>query len=44
MSSDAYKYAEPRPDVSDSAADLLGSPVLVARSVDTCVLKADRRR
>ena len=44
MSFDAYKYAEPRPDVSDSAADLLQPPVLVARAVGTCVVKADRQR
>lgn len=44
MSFDAYKYAEPRPDVSDSAADLLDPPVLVARAVGTCVVKADRQR
>lgn len=44
MSFDAYKYAVPRPDVSDSAADLLDSPVLVARATGTCVVKKDRRR
>ena len=44
MSFDIYKYAVPRPDVSDSAADLLDSPVLVARATGTCVVKKDRQR
>ena len=44
MQFEAMKYAVPRPDVSDSAADLLGSPVLVARATGTCVVKKDRQR
>ncbi|MDQ3940604.1 MAG: hotdog fold thioesterase [Actinomycetota bacterium] len=44
MSFEAYKYAEPRPEISDSAADLLASPVLVARAIGTCVVKGDRQR
>ena len=44
MAFDIYKYAVPRPDVSDSAADLLEAPVLVARATGTCVVKKDRQR
>ena len=44
MSFDIYKYAVPRPDVSDSAADLLDNPILVARATGTCVVKKDRQR
>ena len=41
---EARKVAVPRPDVSDSAADLLGEPVIVAHAVGTTVVKADRQR
>ena len=44
MTFECVKYAAPRPDVSDSAADLLGSPVLVARATGTCVVKKERQR
>lgn len=44
MSFEAMKYAEPRPDISDSAADLLAAPVLVARATGTCVVKKERQR
>ena len=44
MTFEAYKYAEPRPDLSDSAADLLESPELIARATGTCVVKEDRQR
>jgi len=44
MTFEAMKYAVPRPEVSDSAADLLGSPTLVARATGTCVVKKDRQR
>lgn len=44
MNFEARKYAVPRPDVSDSAADLLDPPVLVARATGTCVVKKDRQR
>ena len=44
MSFEAHKYAVPRPEISDSAADLLDSPVLVARATGTCVVKKDRQR
>jgi 3-aminobutyryl-CoA ammonia-lyase len=38
------RYAGPRPDVSDSAADLLPDPEVVALATGTCVVKAERRR
>lgn len=41
---EAHKYAVPRPEVSDSAADLLDNPVLIARATGTCVVKSDRQR
>lgn len=41
---EARKVAAPRPDVSDSAADLLEEPVVVARAVGTTVVKPDRQR
>ncbi|HET7481336.1 MAG TPA: hotdog domain-containing protein [Actinomycetota bacterium] len=44
MTFEARKYAVPRPDVSDSAADLLREPELVARAVGTCVVPKDRQR
>ena len=44
MSFEAYRYAIARPDVSDSAADILAEPELVARAVGTCVVKKDRQR
>jgi 3-aminobutyryl-CoA ammonia-lyase len=44
MAFEVLRYAKPRPDVSDSAADLLGDPEVVARAVGTCVVKQDRQR
>lgn len=44
MSFEARKYAVPRPDLSDSAADLLPEAELVARATGTCVVKKDRQR
>jgi 3-aminobutyryl-CoA ammonia-lyase len=38
------RYAGPRPDVSDSAADLLAAPELVLEAEGTCVVPAERRR
>ncbi|MGH2750173.1 MAG: hotdog domain-containing protein [Actinomycetota bacterium] len=37
-------YARPRPDVSESAADLLEKPAILARAMGTCVVKPERRR
>ena len=44
MDFEILRYARPRPDVSDSAADLLEKPELVARATGTCVVKQDRQR
>lgn len=44
MSFEAVRYAVSRPDVSDSAADVLGEPEPVARATGTCVVKQDRQR
>jgi len=41
---EARKYISPRPDVSDSAADLLQEPVVVCRAVGTCVTPAAKQR
>ena len=44
MRFEARKYISPRPDVADSAADLLGEPVVVCRAVGTCVTPAAKQR
>lgn len=38
------RYGRARPDVSESAADMLAEPELVARATCTCVVKKDRQR
>jgi len=38
------RYAGPRPDVSESAADLTDPAEVVARATGTCVVKMDRQR
>ena len=37
MKFEARKYVSPRPDLGDSAADLLAEPVVVCRATGTCV-------
>ncbi len=44
MSFEVVRYAVARPDVSDSAADILDEPELVARATGTCVVRKDRQR
>ena len=41
---EAFRYGSARPDVSDSAADLVDPPEIVARATATVVVKADRQR
>jgi 3-aminobutyryl-CoA ammonia-lyase len=41
---EAVRYASARPDISESAADALAEPEVVARATGTCVVKADRQR
>jgi 3-aminobutyryl-CoA ammonia-lyase len=40
----ATRYATPRYEVNDSAADLLEEPIIVARATGTYVVKRDRQR
>ncbi len=44
MEFEAWKVITPRPDISDSAAEVLAIPVLVARASGTCVVPADKQR
>jgi 3-aminobutyryl-CoA ammonia-lyase len=44
MTFEVVRYARPRPEVSDSAADIVSEPELVARARGTCVVKVDRQR
>ena len=44
MTFEVARYAVARPDVSDSAADVLGEPEVIARATGTCVIKRDRPR
>jgi 3-aminobutyryl-CoA ammonia-lyase len=44
MRFEARKVIGPRPDLSDSAADLLIEPVVVCRAVGTCVVPLDKQR
>ncbi len=41
---EARKVIAARPDISDSAADLLEQPIIVGRAVGTTVVKAERQR
>jgi 3-aminobutyryl-CoA ammonia-lyase len=44
MSFQVLRYASPRPDISDSAAELALEPELVATATGTCVVKKERQR
>ena len=44
MRFEARKVIRPRPDVNDSAADVLEQPVVVCRASGTCVVPADKQR
>lgn len=44
MSFEAWKVISPRPDLSDSAAEVLREPVLVARATGTCVVPGEKQR
>ena len=41
---EARKVIATRPDISDSAADVLEQPVIVGRAIGTTVVKAERQR
>lgn len=44
MTFEARKVITPRPDISDSAADVLAEPVVVCRASGTCVVKKTNQR
>ncbi len=44
MRFEARKVIRPRPDVSDSAAEVLAEPVVVCRASGTCVVPKDKQR
>lgn len=44
MAFEAWKVITPRPDLSDSAAEVLEEPVLVARATGTCVVPLPKQR
>lgn len=44
MRFEARKVIRPRPDLSDSAADVLEPPVVVCRAVGTCVVLKEKQR
>jgi 3-aminobutyryl-CoA ammonia-lyase len=41
---EARKYIQPRPDISDSAADVLPTPIVVARATGTTVVRKEHQR
>ena len=41
---EARKVVSPRPDVNDSAADVLKEPVVVCRASGTCVVPKEKQR
>lgn len=44
MRFEIFVYARQRPEISDSAADILDEPELVGRAIGTCVVPSGRRR
>ena len=44
MEFEARKVIAARPDISDSAADVLAQPIIVGRAIGTTVVKAERQR
>ncbi len=44
MEFEARKVIAARPDISDSAADVLEQPVIIGRATGTTVVKAERQR
>ncbi len=44
MEFEARKVIAARPDISDSAADVLEQPTIVGRAIGTTVVKAERQR
>jgi len=44
MEFEAIKIIAPRPDVNDSAADVLATPIVVCRASGTCVVPKNKQR
>ncbi|MCB2289103.1 3-aminobutyryl-CoA ammonia lyase [Clostridium sp. CS001] len=44
MTFEARKVIVPRPDINDSACDLLEQPIVVCRASGTCVVPKDKQR
>jgi 3-aminobutyryl-CoA ammonia-lyase len=44
MTFEAWKVIAPRPDLGDSAAEVLAEPVLVCRASGTCVVPREKQR
>ncbi|MBS4537088.1 3-aminobutyryl-CoA ammonia lyase [Clostridium sp. D2Q-11] len=44
MTFEARKVIVPRPDINDSACDVLEEPIVVCRAVGTCVVPKDKQR
>ena len=44
MKFEARKVIAPRPDINDSACDVLPEPVVVCRATGTCVVPKDKQR
>lgn len=44
MKFEARKVIIPRPDLNDSACDLLEEPIVVCKAVGTCVVPKDKQR
>lgn len=44
MELEARKVITPRPDIGDSAADVLETPIIVGRAIGTTVVKVERQR
>jgi 3-aminobutyryl-CoA ammonia-lyase len=44
MTFEARKVIVPRPDLNESACDVLETPIVVCRAVGTCVVPKDKQR
>ena len=44
MTFEARKVIAPRPDISDSACDVLAEPIVVCRASGTCIVPKDKQR
>ena len=44
MTFEARKVIAPRPDVSESACDVLDNPIVVCKATGTCIVPKDKQR